>query len=212
MSKSPHTNLLIAGFILCYTYSGLSIAEANPLTQMARVNISSGVKVPIPFEVSQASDGAKVDLLTTGPDEKLKYSVQLPASTTWEEGSITITPHASGFLYFSLLGPYVVGDKATKQLTPVFIDYDDVRINSSPVRNGGFEKLSSENLPADWTRQNGSKSNPPLDESNSATVVTGDSFEGSSFVRVWHNSGFMRGISVQENVPVTFSFKYRLQQ
>lgn len=212
MNKSPHKNHLIAGCLLLITHVAPSVARADALEQMARVDINSGMKDPVPFNVVKVSDGAKADPVTTNPGTPVYYSVHLPASSTWQEGSITIKPEASGLLYISFLGPHIVSDPATKQLTPVFINYDDLKCNLPIVKNGGFEKLSADNIPAAWYLNNTPGSNPPLDETNTAATVSGDAPEGCCYIRVWHNSRITQSVSVEENVPVTFTFQYRLEQ
>jgi len=207
--SSLNHSLLLASSLVLLTWGSLCPAQAQSLEQMARVDISAVTKSPIPFEVLSVSEGAKAEAATWA-GASAAYVVQLPATTQWQKGTITIKPAKSGNLCMTLLGPYIQVEPETKNLKPVFIEYDAVEGDTVVIKNGGFEDTNSAGSPNGWYPVNVPTSDPPLDSTNTAAVVSSEAPEGTHFLRVWHNSRFGQTFFVEENVPVKITFMYRL--
>lgn len=190
---------------------GLHSLQAGTLEEMARVDLSSAGSEPIDFEVVDVSGGANEGEPRMENGRKY-YSIHLPATREWKEGSITVKPAQTGRIGITFLGPYIVTNPDTKELKPILIDYDDISIDTAVIKNGGFEKSMPNGSLAYWEPGAIATSNPPLDDTNRATVQKGDAPEGKSFIRVWHNSRFIQSVFVEENVPFTLTFMYRLSE
>lgn len=189
----------------------LQSVRAGSQEHMARVDVSSGMAEPIDFDVVAVSEGASEGSPNVREGRKY-YEIHFPATGEWREGSITIKPAKSGRINFTLLGPYILTDPDTRELKPLLVEFDDVQADTAVIKNGGFEKSLPNGSLAYWEPGEISTGKPPVDDSNRAAVQSGDAPEGSHFIRVWHNSRFNQGTFVEENVPLTLTFKYRLAE
>jgi len=207
MKNPPSLRLLQIGAIVLSI--GLHSASAQSRSESrARVDISAIPKAPIRFSVDSVSAGGHKEERKAGDVQN--YVTSFPATDEWKEGSLTITPETTGSLAISLLGPYVLVDSATKQFKPVFIEYDDVKVKSGVIKNGGFELAIQNDVPSGWNVRTTSASNPPVDETNRAALRSEKPFEGTRYIRVWHNSAVAQVVLVEENVQVVITFMYRL--
>lgn len=177
----------------------------------ARLDVSGLMKTPIPIEivaVSSGGEGAQAEWVGANRDKMI--TARFPATTDWQQGSVTFKPAKSGTVVIQLLAPFVRVAEGAKALKVICVDYDAIRLDGAALRNGSFESVDAKGQPAYWSPNETETSNPPLDETNRGRVMSGEAAEGSKFVRVWHNSRFMQIVTVEENTPVTVHFSYRL--
>lgn len=186
--------------------------EAAARDEFARVDINGGsARNPVGFEITETAPSGKV--VTNPSDNGVdSVSIMLPASNSWTQGTITLMPNSTGMIGITLLGPHILVDPETRELRPFFIEYDDVKSETAPLKNGSFEKSSSKEPVADWKIQNIPESNPPIDASNQGGPVDGDSSEGDRHLRVWHNSRATQLFFVEAGTPVAITFMFRVGQ
>lgn len=190
----------------------LQSSQARSLDELARIDIHGGsAKSPVGFEVSDVSFG-RTPRVTEGESGVKSCIISLPATASWQQGSMVILPSQSGYISVALLGPYIRVNPETKELRPVFVEYDDVQSDVAVIKNGGFEQASSDGSLAAWSVGDIRSSNPAIDDTNRGRVVAGEAPEGERFLRVWHSSRFYQAIYVEEGVPMTLTFMYRLGQ
>ncbi len=181
--------------------------------KLARLDISGLLKTPVPIEILSVSEGGRgAQAEWVGVNRDKMITAQFPATTDWQQASVTFKPAKSGGVVLQFLAPFVRVAEGEKALKVIFMDYDAVRADGAAVLNGSFESVDSKGQPKSWAPNDNDSSNPPLEETNRARVLSGEAADGSKFVRVWHNSRYIQIIIVEENVPVTVHFSYRLPQ
>jgi len=196
-----HRPFFIGALVLLIS---LHSAQADSRAQMARVDVSGILKAPFDFDVTAVSNGATIDELKS--DKTIRhYILHFPATSEWQEGSITLKATTGGSLVLAMLGPNLLIENK-----PAYIEYDDVKADKAIIKNGGFEAVASDGSLRDWNLISFKAGKPPVDDSNQAAVRKGDAFDGKNFIHVWHNSRFSQAFVVEENVPVVVSFRYRL--
>ncbi len=197
--------------VLSLLLSAVSLEAAPPET-LARIDISGGGKDQVDLElVSVSGEGKATYADWMSADQQKKNIVgNFPAAREWQEASITIKPAKSGTISFSLMGPYIVEEAATKKVRCIQMDFDDVQGDSAVIKNGNFEKKDNEGRPAYWYVVDVPKSNPPITDANRAQVLRDGAKEGEYFMRSWHNSRIGQSLFVEAGTPLTIKFFYRL--
>ncbi len=189
-------------------------ATGHAQSTMVRVQISGSSKQPNQkLTADQTSTGARVYPATwAGEMMDRIIDLQLPATSEWQSGSATFTASEDGNVVITLLGPYIRVNEETRELRPVLVEYDDVRVVNAVIKNGSFEKtVADSGLPAYWNLRE-IDGNPPNTADNRARIVSAEAADGTNAVRVWHNSRFQQIVFVEKDVPVTLTFSYRLAE
>lgn len=201
--------LLISAWALLL--SACTAMAASPET-MARIDISGGGKDQIDLELVSVSGEAKATYADWLPSDQQKKNIvgNFPATNEWQEASITIKPAKSGNISFSLMGPYIMEEAATKKVRCVQMDFDDVQGDTAVIKNGTFEKRDNDGRPAYWYAVDVAKSNPPVTDANRARVLKEGAKEGEYFLRSWHNSRVGQTMFVEAGTSLTIKFYYRL--
>lgn len=159
------------------------------------------------FEVTKQPEGGSASpAYWANNNTEKNVTIEFSTSSNWQQKTFTILPKTSGRLLFLLTGPHVVVNPATKELTPVFIHFDDFKVEGAILKNGSFEKTDRTENPADWNENSVSTSNPPIDDKLRAGISHEGPQDGKNFVRVWHNSRYIQAIDMEQGVPVTVSF------
>lgn len=204
--------------LTCLTCLALPFtATAGPVEKTVRIEIQGTTSKPVELDIVGVTNGGKATYAEWAPADRKKLVIaEFPATNRWQEASITVRPLKTGRLGIVLAGPYVPEFEGTKQLRPIIAQYDHLQIssegNSTLLENGSFEKLNGKGEPYHWILTDTPNSNPPVDDSTRAKIVGGDAADGDKFARAWHNSRCWQGISVEEGVPVTLTFSYRLEK
>ncbi|PAW77896.1 MAG: hypothetical protein B9S32_09870 [Verrucomicrobia bacterium Tous-C9LFEB] len=165
------------------------------------------------FEVTKAPEGGHATTAgASGGDTNL--FIDFPITHTWKQFSFTITPKKSGRILILILGPYVLAapDKSTRELTPMFVCYDDFKVEGTEFKNGGFEKIDKAHNPIYWDDNTVSTSNPPIDDNLRARLEDDNAPEGRYYARVWHNSRYLQALTIEQGTPVTITFYSRLDR
>ena len=186
---------------------------AQPVEKMARIELAGKTSQPVEFEIDKVSDDARSSVsgwAKKAEDERRFFTLEFPADRDWREGSVTFKALQTGRAALVLMGPYVLVDDGTKELKPVFIEFDDFTSEEIPLQNGSFEDVLISGAVNGWSRSTNENSNPPIDETSIAQPVSGDAPDGAKHVRVWHNSNFAQTFPVTEGQLVTVKFYYRL--
>lgn len=164
------------------------------------------------FEVTKAPDGGQAAASGGGGDTNV--FVNFPITHAWKQFSFTITPKKSGRVLVLILGPYILAtpDKGTRELTPVFVCYDDFKVEGAEFKNGGFEKIDKAHNPIYWDDNTVATSNPPIDDNLRAALGDDNAPEGRYYARVWHNSRYLQSLTIEQGTPVTITFYARLER
>lgn len=207
MTRNHRSLILVLSLLL----SAASLKAALPET-LARIDISGGGKDQVDLELVAVSGEGKAIYADWMPADQQKKNIigNFPATNEWQEASITIKAAKSGMISFSLMGPYIVEEAATKKVRCVQMDFDDVQGDSAVVKNGTFEKKDNEGRPVYWYAVDVPKSNPPVTDANRAQIVRDGAKEGEYFLRSWHNSRIGQSLFVEAGTPLTIKFFYRL--
>lgn len=186
--------------------------HAAPAVRAARVEIAGSWSADqVDLDIDNVSEGGKATPANwAGTDPAKHVIIEFPANAGWRQASITFIPHKTGRVTLSLLGNYSRVSSSAKELTPVFIAYDDLKIEGATLKNPSFEASDANGKPDDWSINNSPESLPPIDDRNRAKIVTGNAVDGEKAVRVWHNSRVNQTLQVEAEKPVTITFSYRL--
>lgn len=207
MHDSLMRRWILSGGLLWIGWGVVHAAE----DRCARLDVSGLMKTPIPIEIVSVSEGGQGSQAEwVGANRDKMITAQFPATTDWQQGSVTFKPAKSGAVVIQLLAPFVRVSEGTKTLKVIFVDYDAIHLDGAAIHNGSFESVDAKGQPNYWSPNDTETSNTPLDETNRGRVMSGEAAEGNKFVRVWHNSRFIQIITVEENTPVTVHFSYRL--
>lgn len=198
--------------IVVLTLVALTTLHAAPAVRTARVEIiGSWSSDPVDLDVDNVSEGGKATGANwAGTDPAKHMIIEFPANAGWKQASITFIPHKTGRVALSLLGTYSRVSPSSKELTPVFIAYDDFKVEGATIKNPSFEASDADGKPDDWTINNSTEGLPPIDDRNRAKIVTGNAVDGEKALRVWHNSRANQTLQVEAEKPVTITFSYRL--
>lgn len=190
----------------------LTPSHAAAPVRSARVEIAGSWSADqVDLDVENVSEGGKATPANwAGTDPAKHVIIEFPANAGWKQASITFIPHKTGRVTLSLLGNYYRVSSSAKELIPVFIAYDDLKIEGATLKNPSFEASDATGKPDDWVINNSPESLPPIDDRNRAKIVTGNAVDGEKAVRVWHNSRVNQSLQVEAEKPVTITFSYRL--
>lgn len=190
----------------------LNTVHAAPAVRMARIEVAgSWSSDQVDLDIDSVSEGGKATPANwAGADPAKHMIIEFPATAGWKEASFTFKPHKSGRVVIALLGSYYRVNSSSKELYPILISYDDIKVEGATLKNPSFEDSDATGKPADWNLTDTENSLPPIDDRNRAMVVTGNAVNGEKALRVWHNSRATQSLQVEAEKPVTISFSYRL--
>ena len=184
--------------------------HAAPANRTARLEFSPSAD-QVEIEIDAVSDGGKASAAHwAGTDPTQHMVVELPATTGWRQATITFHGKKSGRVMFTLMGPYARVSPNEKDLHQIFVAYDDIKVDGSPIKNGDFEATDENGVPSGWRLFDVPSSLPPITEKNRGGVLTSGASEGQKAVRVWHNSRLSQPLQIEAGKPVTITLSYRL--
>jgi hypothetical protein len=118
-------------------------------------------------------------------------------SDKWEEMTESVVPEEDCNLRIDLCGPYRPKEKDSKELLPIWADYDDLKIEGAVLKNASFETLNSQMLPEGW-------------ECVSANVVTDASAaDGKTYIRACFDQPVLQTVAAKAGQAVTITVKVR---
>lgn len=205
MFPSHYNSLRIAA--LASLLAAGTLVPSFGQTASARIDIGSVASDPVDLMIDEVGNDGRANFMGS---DKRTIVAHFPATTTWQEGSITISAPKAGRITLLPSGPWVQVDAATKLMSPVFIEYDNFQVTGSVLQNGSFEEVNALDAPKNWYVSDIAKSNPALTPENSARVITKDAPDGKHYIRVWHNSRMGQTIPIEANMPLKITFSYRL--
>jgi len=186
--------------------------HAAPAIRNARIEISgSWSSDQVDLDVDSVSEGGKATPANwAGADPSKHMIIEFPANAGWKQASFSFKPHKSGRVIIALLGAYYRVSQNSKELVPILIAYDDIKVEGATLKNPSFEVTDETGKPADWNITSNTDSLPPIDDHNRAMVLTGNAVDGEKALRVWHNSRATQSLQVEAEKLVTVTFSYRL--
>ena len=123
-----------------------------------------------------------------------------PLSDKWENLTFSLTPKEDCNLFLMLKGPYVPKEKGGQDFLPVWIEYDDLKIEGATLENPSFETLNDQMLPEGWGCV-------------PANVITDSSAAGGkTHVRAWVNQPVTQKVAAKAGHPVTITAQVRRAQ
>ncbi|MFA6962239.1 MAG: hypothetical protein WC205_15910 [Opitutaceae bacterium] len=205
MLPSPYNSFRIAALASLLMVGAL--APSYGQTAQARIDISSTASDPIDLIIEEVGNDGRADFVA---GNRRTIVAHFPATTTWQEGSITVSSEKAGRIVLLPTGPWVQLNAETKLMNPVFIEYDNFQVTRTLLENGSFEEVGTLDQPKNWYKSDVPKSNPPLTPETSARVITKDAPDGKNYIRVWHNSRLGQTVVIDAKAPVKITFSYRL--
>ena len=116
-------------------------------------------------------------------------------SDKWEDWTISVVPEEDCNLTIWLGGPHHPKEKGSKELLPIWADYDDLKIEGAVLKNASFETLNSQMLPEGW-------------QCVSANVVTDvTAADGKTYVRACFNQPVKQLVAAKAGQAVTITVK-----
>jgi len=178
---------IISAFICM---AGLS---AMAVTPQARMDISSNGKVSMAPE--KKPDGGSLSnpgWVKKGKEMSLTSQSKNLTTNEWIDYEISFVPGNDGTIFINLMGPWYM-EKGKKDITPVWICWDDVVVEGGKLVNGDFEKLDDKGKPVGWNV-------------NPKNVVKED---GKAYVKTWHNARCYQAVKVKKGEKVTVKAKVK---
>lgn len=112
----------------------------------------------------------------------------------WQKMEISFVPEEDGIVTIKLKGSYFK-PAGNIRSTPVWFEFDDIKVEGAVIHNGGFEELDDKGRPKNWKL--------------SGKVVSIQAAEGKNAVKVWLNQPAAQDIVVKKDQPVTIKTKVR---
>jgi hypothetical protein len=112
----------------------------------------------------------------------------------WQKFSLTFTPDKDGPVNLAFMGSYR-RDKGAKNLTPVWVAYDNITVTGTEAKNGDFESVNKKKLFAGW------RCKPD-------NMISGseDAQSGKNYIIAWHNRQVAQTLKVKKGQEVTITF------
>ncbi len=125
----------------------------------------------------------------------------LPADE-WKQFEYNFTPEADGEVDIILMAQGHLNAAGDDHL-PLWVYFDEVRVEGAKLANGGFEELDAPGRPTGW------RNGPP----NGGWLIPdeGSAFEGTNSVKVWHNGRWEQRVTVTAGEPVTITAMVRAE-
>lgn len=205
MHRFFHPTAAVASLLLGLVVPGYSARAAQE--PLARINLHSSSQDAIDFEIIGASEGGHAEWVGQNWQQVMAH---FSASGEWRTGWLALKPTKDGRVSLLVMGPWIQEDAASRRLRPVMIEYDNFVVEGATLGNPGFEETHSNGDLANWYKSDVAGSNPPITPEIRARAMGGDASEGTSFIRVWHNSRFGQSFTVTAAKPIKITFSYRL--
>lgn len=197
---SRQTATMMAGMVAL----AATAAAQLPAVVNARVDID-GTKEGIALLAVSPPAGGTATPATwyTGENEaknRQYLCFHAPAhATEWRQVSFSFMPLQSGSVRLCLRGPWY---KPAEEVVKVWIMFDDVAVQNSVVKNGGFEEQTA-GAPAPWIlgKRDGFLAVQHIDPSRART--------GKGCIEVCHDLDGWQTIPVTANQTVTVTVWYR---
>lgn len=116
-----------------------------------------------------------------------------PLSDEWRELKFTAVSQHNTKLNLSLNGPYRPVEGGSKILIPIWIAYDDIKIEGAEIKNGNFEKLNDQGIPENW-----------ICRSKNVLTDNGENYIKASFERPVKQIIYIKG-----GKPITITMKVK---
>lgn len=208
-----HPHILPRKLLLC-----LSLMCCLPTLSIQAASATSGViniigRQGADFEITKAPEGGSTEAAQVSGNDK-NFFVGFPLTHNWKQFTLTITPKNNGRILVLILGPYAPLNpgSGSRELSTIFVHYDDFKVEGAELKNGSFEKLDKARNPIYWDDNTTDASNPPITDSLRAAVSDDGAPDGKYYARVWHNSRYLQALTMQEGVPITITFYARLEK
>ena len=126
----------------------------------------------------------------------------LPADE-WREFEYAFTPQADGEVEVLLMAQGHLSATDNEYL-PLWVYFDDVRVEGAEIVNGGFEDVDAAGAPAGWRNHGDYVGGWLIPDETSAR-------EGRNSVKVWHNGRWTQRVQVSAGTPVTIRAMVRAE-
>ena len=151
------------------------------------------VEVHAFYKKLEAGDGC----LNGTSDIHLSAHSENHLSDKWEKLTFSLTPKEDCNLFLMLKGPYVRKEKGGQDFLPVWIEYDDLKIEGTTLENPSFEKLNDKMLPEGWGCVSAN------------VVIDATAAEGKVYVRACVNQMVTQKVAAKGGQKVTITMKVR---
>lgn len=132
-----------------------------------------------------------------GSDDYYVWGESKKLSDKWEDWTISVVPSEDCTLTLWLRGPNRPKEEGSKELLPIWTEYDDLKIEGATLANPDFEALDDQGIPEGW-------------KCVSANVVTGaTAAEGKAYVKACFDQPVKQRVAAKAGQAVTISVKVR---
>ena len=133
----------------------------------------------------------------TGSSPLYAWGESKTLSDKWEDMTVSVVPEDDCNLRIDICGPWRPKEKGSKELLPIWADYDDLKIEGTTLKNTSFETLNAQMLPEGW-------------ECASANVVTDETAaDGKTYIRACFDQPVLQTVAAKAGQAVTITVKVR---
>ncbi len=133
----------------------------------------------------------------TGSSPVYAWGESKTLSDKWEDMTVSVVPEDDCNLRIDICGPWRPKEKGSKELLPIWADYDDLKIEGTTLKNTSFETLNAQMLPEGW-------------ECASANVVTDETAaDGKTYIRACFDQPVLQTVAAKAGQAVTITVKVR---
>ena len=172
----------------------------NPVMEKAPLILDDWKKARIGIRGVSAAGDKKITARggwVTGSSDVYAWGESKTLSDKWEDWTIAVVPEADCNLQIDICGPWRPKEKGSKELLPIWADYDDLKIEGAVLKNASFETLNSQMFPEGW-------------ECASANVVTDASAaDGKTYIRACFDQPVLQTVAAKAGQLVTITVKIR---
>ncbi|MFA6176893.1 MAG: hypothetical protein WC765_09985, partial [Phycisphaerae bacterium] len=187
-----------------YFWGWLMIAEAklafapgiNPVVEKASLVLDAWKKARIGIR-GVSETGEKKIKAVGGSSAVYAWGESKPLSDKWEDMTVSVIPEEDCNLRIDLCGPHRPKEKGSKDILPIWAEYDDIKIEGATLENPSFETLNARMLPEGWQCV-------PANVAADASAA-----EGKIYVKACFNQPVVQTVSAKAGQLVTITARVR---
>jgi hypothetical protein len=191
-----------------YFWGWLMIAEAklafapgiNPVVEKASLVLDAWKKARIGIRGVSETGEKKIKAVggwVGGSSAVYAWGESKPLSDKWEDMTVSVIPEEDCNLRIDLCGPHRPKEKGSKDILPIWAEYDDIKIEGATLENPSFETLNARMLPEGWQCV-------PANVAADASAA-----EGKIYVKACFNQPVVQTVSAKAGQLVTITARVR---
>ena len=172
----------------------------NPVMEKAPLILDDWKKARIGIRGVSAAGEKKITARggwVSGSSPVYAWGESKTLSDKWEDMTVSVVPEEDCNLRIDICGPWRPKEKGSKELLPIWVDYDDLKIEGAALKNPSFETLNAQMLPEGW-------------ECVSANVASDASAaDGKTYIRACFDQPVLQTVAAKAGKEVTITVKVR---